>query len=128
VYKIASEKAQRGRERIRVPDLAGNGLPEISCAADRIRDLSRAVDNIQTQIAVAKTIDPPNKAEIKQLGMRKFEIQNEIKELKATQSPKVRGFSQWFVDVAQEMLPSELFEAIKAEARTRTRREFEDAR
>ena len=128
MYKIASEKAQRGRERIRIADLSGKGSPEIISAADRIRDLSRAVDNIEMQLLEAKKIALPDKIQLRELGLRKLEIQNQIKELKATQSPKVRGLLQWFIEVAQEMLPSELFEAIKAEAQRRGHREFDDAK
>ena len=97
-------------------------------AANLIRDLSRAIERIEISIADEKTRDQPNKEALRQLGLRKLEIQNQIKAAKAVQSPKVKRLPQFFIEVAEELLSNETFETIKSEAQLRCHREYDDAK
>lgn len=127
MYKIASEKAQRGRDRIRVADISHAELPEIISTGDRLRNLDRAIQAIENEISDAKSCKKP-KEEIKRLGLRKFDIQCQIKALKATQSPKVPSLPEFFIVVAEERLPADVFAELKTEAQRRCHAEYANAK
>lgn len=104
MYKIASERAQAGRDRLKLADLADKGLPEIQTPEQKLRNLQRAHQGLQAEVGRIKEARPPGwKMRAAEIGHRMQELQAEI----AAQKPKAkkpRGIEGHFMDIARERL------------------------
>jgi hypothetical protein len=104
MYKIASENAQRGRERIADWTVLAHGN-ETQTDEDKRRNLVRCVQRLLEE---HKTCT--NRAERGALGQKIQELQNAINAMRPKR--KMPGVEQYFIDAAREMLPKAMFNLV----------------
>lgn len=122
MYKGTSQGLQKAAGKISLADVAAKvaeTLPERQSLYDQRQNMIRALAGIEAQIKAAGT-----KAEKKALGVRKLDLQNELKAFKARHKGQQKltppcdqaTFEQAFIDVAREMLGGPMYRALISEA------------
>lgn len=110
MYKGASDKAQGRASRVLPKDVAGYN--EKLSLQERLKMLREEVQRVDALILQT----PKDSRERKILGIRKFKITSELKELKLG-FKSFPGISQIFMDVAKRLLPHDQFVKIDLEAK-----------
>lgn len=118
MYKGASQNAQGRRDRSVVNDIAVNaGRKETQTPSQQRENLLRAVENLESQLKVAKERD--DKKAVKLIIAEKIKRQNELTALKPLLAFKRRSrsdLSGFFIDAAKARLSKFQFDVLMRDA------------